>query len=77
MHWTVFIRQEISVPLEGEESVQLPDSRKSIETVPSRRADIHAALKVLGRRDILDDDPDQVIDLNMTNLDGALLQGAD
>ena len=67
---TSFVRQELPL-LKGEEREM--QKQGSLKDVPCRRGDVSAALKALGRRSVENDKA--VLDLNMTNLGGALLDG--
>lgn len=79
-HWTImevlasFIRQELLVPSGATEIALLLSTQAVIKEVPARQADNYAALKVLGRRNSDHDDKNELLHLDMTNLDGALLQ---
>ena len=49
---------------------------KNIKGVIARRADIQAALNVLGRRDVSAETKEHIVDLNLTYLFGAILPRA-
>lgn len=67
-----FIRENTKIPKKADLKSQLEGN---IKQVPARRADIQAALTVIGRRNLEHEEANDSIDLNMTNLHGALLQG--
>ncbi len=73
-----FIRQEIRLPAAADEVEHYWADREgqSLKDVVARRADIEAALKVIGRR-YADDDANEIVDINMADLTGALLDGFD
>ena len=71
-----FVKSKLRLPADMTKvQAILARQKPKLKDVPSRGADIAAALIVIGRRKQSDHRDEPLLDLSMTNLDGALLQG--
>lgn len=71
-----FVKSKLRLPADMTKTKALLARQKpKLKDVPARGADVAAALMVIGRRKKTDHGDEPLLDLSMTNLDGALLQG--